>query len=33
MRLLRPGALLMLDNVFLGGEVIDPRSRPRSGRR
>jgi caffeoyl-CoA O-methyltransferase len=24
MRLLRPGALLMLDNVFLGGEVIDP---------
>jgi caffeoyl-CoA O-methyltransferase len=24
MRLLRPGGLLMLDNVFLGGEVIDP---------
>jgi caffeoyl-CoA O-methyltransferase len=24
MRLLRPGGLLMLDNVFLGGEVVDP---------
>jgi len=24
LRLLRPGGLLMLDNVFLGGEVIDP---------
>lgn len=24
MRLLRPGALVMLDNVFLGGDVIDP---------
>jgi caffeoyl-CoA O-methyltransferase len=24
LRLLRPGGLLMLDNVFLGGEVVDP---------
>jgi caffeoyl-CoA O-methyltransferase len=24
LRLLRPGGLLMVDNVFLGGEVIDP---------
>jgi caffeoyl-CoA O-methyltransferase len=24
LRLLRPGGLLMLDNVFLGGDVVDP---------
>lgn len=24
LRLLRPGGLVMLDNVFLGGEVVDP---------